>query len=429
MGKTGSGKSSVLNSLTRTTNFKIGHKIISTTKEVKTYCGKFKGRLTSPDIIFIDTPGFFDTGAKDNKIIADIAKSLSLIEDGINLILFCFPSYEIRMDASIQACWKFLKLIMGAAVYEHVIVTLTHGDRLSSLEFENAIARMTTEFIPSLRAKMNCKVRDEILIYQKGKEDDGLDDVLKYITTNDKYVPAVMEDLGRFWDPTDPLRSIDYLLQNSQIFNKIQDLILDTNEKNENIKTMIKIAKNEILSATSKEDKEIKEEFKNLTRFVNKKIEEEMSYIRAIKSEMQQQFETLKKELANKENEVSKLKSECAKKKTNNKPLEITTDNKENKLTKANEVCITSRKDNPEQSSSRNVPVQVNYVKSSQFMFKTMNDQFNSTRSREITRSFNNTVMGAKRSVQGQIPEKLNTSYKFVEYPGKLSRNAYLYKP
>ena len=129
MGKTGSGKSSVLNSLTRSTYFKEGYSIHSQTKDVKAYCGKFRGRLSSPDIVFIDTPGFFDSTAKDNEIIATIAKSLKQVEDGLNLILFCFPAYEIRLDSSIQASLKFLKLIMGKAVYEHVAIVLTHGNR------------------------------------------------------------------------------------------------------------------------------------------------------------------------------------------------------------------------------------------------------------------------------------------------------------
>ena len=222
MGKTGSGKSSVLNSLSNTDYFKIGNSIMSETKDVQTYHGRFKDRHDSPYIEFIDTPGFFDSSSRDNKIIAKIAMSLREIQDGINLVLFCFPAYEIRLDSSMQASWRFLKLVMGRAVYEHVVIILTHGNRLSPQELENAVARMTTEFIPYLRNKLGCKVKEEILIFMKGSKDDGLEGILRYIIESAKYKPKVMDDLSKYWDPNNPSKSIESLLQNSKLFKKVQ---------------------------------------------------------------------------------------------------------------------------------------------------------------------------------------------------------------
>ena len=104
MGKIGSGKSSVLNSLTKSKHFAIGSSIKVVTKEVKIFTGKFRGRFTSPTITFIDTPGFIDGNSKDNTTIARITMELKQIKVGINIFLFCFSAYEIRLDSTMQGC-------------------------------------------------------------------------------------------------------------------------------------------------------------------------------------------------------------------------------------------------------------------------------------------------------------------------------------
>jgi len=307
MGKTGSGKSTVLNSLTRTKHFQVSESMESQRKKVQSLKCRFKGRFTSPNITFIDTPGFFDRSTRDSYTINEIALSLREIEDGLNLVLFCFPAYEIRLAASMQACWKFLKLVMGNAVYEHVVIVLTHGSGLTSEELENAVARMTTEFIPYLRNTLNCKVKEEILIFNKDESDDGLDGVLGYITSNKKYRPALMEDLGKFWNPEDPVRSIEYLIQNSKVFNKIQEILLEVQNKNICMSDPIGQTKKKIGSIVLKKDEfqkfqqNIKEQFKRSQKSVHYLRNEMIERIEQLKGNMEKkdkQIETLSKELA-----------------------------------------------------------------------------------------------------------------------------------
>ncbi len=310
MGKTGSGKSSVLNSLTRTEHFHVGDSIMSETREVQTFRGKFKGRLTSPDIVFIDTPGFFDSSSRDNKVIAKIAMSLHTVEDGLNLVLFCFPAYEIRLDSSMQASWRFLKLVMGKAVYEHVVIVLTHGNRLAPQELENAVRRMTTEFIPYLHNNLKCKVKDEILIYKKGEENDGLEEVLKYITSSAKYLPKVMEDLGRFWKPDDPLGSIEYLLQNSQIFNKIQELLFEVQDKNEDMQDQLEQIKREMASMGVEQDKQVKSGLQVIEHSVSARIIEEKKDVDVFKDEVGKQVRLIQRQLEEKDKQIHLLKKD-----------------------------------------------------------------------------------------------------------------------
>jgi len=447
MGKTGSGKSSVLNSLTRTEHFKVGHAVTSETKEVEVFSGKFKGRITSPDIAFIDTPGFFDTGSRDNKAIASIARCLGQIEDGLNLVLFCFPSYELRLDASMQACWKFLKLVMGRVVYEHVIIVLTHGDRLSPHELEGAVARMTTEFIPALREKLRCKVKDEILIYRKGKEDDGLDEVLKYVTSNEKYKPRITEDLGKFWDPDNPLSSIEYLLQHSRIFNKIQDLLLDARSDNSHLRAEFQETKDEIRSIVLKENRELREEIKELKLYVNKQLEQDKNIIESLKSEMKRHMHAMQKSLNEKDKEIEKLKRECNKKTSTNNLLEMASnilnksqkDNKENIEDNTLYTKYTSRNANEQAwayiacpktkilpsnpSSTPRIRIQMNSnLRQIDPLLKTPH----SNRLREEqSKLLNRTFIAGKKYIQAKAPEKLQSSFKKIEYPKYKSKANY----
>ena len=135
---------------------------------------------------------------------------------------------------------------MCSTVYEHIIIILTHGNRLAAQELENAVARMTTEFIPYLRDNLKFKVKDEILVYTKDNKNDGLEGVLEYITSNKKYKPIIVNNSKKFWNPEDPTGSIEYSLQNSKAFNKIQDIVLELQERNEDIESQIKSIMNDI---------------------------------------------------------------------------------------------------------------------------------------------------------------------------------------
>jgi hypothetical protein len=307
MGKTGAGKSSVLNSLTATQHFKIGDSIMSETKEVNTFRGKFKGRSISPDIVFIDTPGFFDSSSRDNKIIAKIALSLHEINDGVNLVLFCFPAYEIRLDSSMQASWRFLKLIMGKAVYDHVVIVLTHGSRLETQELENAVARMTTEFIPYLQNKLRCKVRNEILIYKKGSEDDGLDDVLNYVMTNKKYKPEVMKEMGEYWNPKNPLKSIECLLEHSETFGKIQELLVELHNKNRSIQGQMKMIRQEMKNMTLEKEKKTKKEIEKFTASLNEKLMTEQKSVETLRNNVTDRMQVMQQQMDEKNRQIDIL--------------------------------------------------------------------------------------------------------------------------
>lgn len=343
MGKTGSGKSSVLNSLTNTKYFRVSSSIMSETREVQSFRGKFKGCPESPDIVFIDTPGFFDSSSKDNKIIAKIALSLHQIGDGVNLVLFCFPAYEIRLDSSMQASWRFLRLIMGNAVYEHVVIVLTHGSRLTPQELENSVARMTTEFIPYLRNNLKCKVKEEILIFKKGSTDDGLNEVLNYIVTSRKYKPEVMKDLGKFWNPKDPLGSVESLLKNSMIFNKIREMLTEVKDKNESIQSQLKQIKHEMKHITLTNDKETKKQLSRFAYSVNARLKVEKESVETLREELGNQMIAMQQRLDEKNKQIDILWKELNELKTKPKLYDSLTTRATEKTTSEHERLHNSK--------------------------------------------------------------------------------------
>jgi hypothetical protein len=299
-----SGKSSILNSLTHSKHFGILEGIQSLTK-------KFKGRFASPDITFIDTPGFTDCSVKDNEATLKVSKTLAILNNGLNLILFCFSVYEIRNETFMRAGWKYLSLVLANAKYEYVSIVLTHRSCLASQELEEAVARMTTEFIPSyqthLEVQGEVKVKDKILIYGEEGDEDGLDGVLGYITSSKGYRLIVMENLGKFWMPKDPLGSIEYLLQNAKILNQIQDLVLNTKDNHRALEEEVNKLKDKITSLKLHKDQEIKEEIEKVTLGYQETVKQELDLLEDFKNEMNEKLKQMKEEMNNKDKKIETL--------------------------------------------------------------------------------------------------------------------------
>jgi hypothetical protein len=201
---------------------------------------------------------------------------------------------------------------MGSAVYEHVVIVLTHGSRLTAQELEESIRRMTTKFIPYLRNTLRCKVREEALIFKKGYKDDGLDSVLNYIIANKKYKPKVMKDIGKYWNPKDPATSIEFLLKNSLTFAKIQGLLLEVQDKNEDLQGQLKQIKHEMKHAN-------KETIRRLAHSVNTKIRAEKETVDTLREEMETQMKSMQQKINEKNQQIDILWKELHEFKSNTK--------------------------------------------------------------------------------------------------------------
>ncbi len=307
MGKTGSGKSAVLNSLSKSKHFEEGAGIHSQTREVASFRSKFRGRTDAPEIVFVDTPGFFDSSATDSGVIASIAHSLSLIEDGINLVLFCFPAYEIRIDSSLQSSLRFLRLVMGKAVYEHVVIVITHGNRLFENELETAVGRMTREFFPYIRAQLGLAVRDEVFVFRKGEDSDGLEDIFKLIVSNKKYKPKVMGELEQFWNAEDPAGSISRLLENSSTFRRIQDMLLAAQNKTQAVQTQVETIRTQVDVLARKQPRLLSVELGDVESGLGRKLSAHCKAIDDVKREVTGKLLRIQKELDDKNWQIALL--------------------------------------------------------------------------------------------------------------------------
>ena len=287
LGKVGAGKSSVLNSLTATdtfneSKFKIGSTKI---KEIQVFTGRFKRRFTSPHITFIETPGFFDCSSSDNRIVNKIATYLNKMIDGSNLVLFCFPAYEIHVGSSVQASCRFLKMMMNKISYDQIIIILTHGNRLTPEEFEKAVVRITTDFIPYLRDILKFRVKDEVFVYNKGKEQDGLDSIFNYFAFNKQ-------------DGSNRVTEFSF----QEAFNKVQDLLFEVQKENQ-------IMRHEIDKMKKEMEKGSKVNVKDVQVIMEDFVKEEKRSFDKFKEEMKKEIDTLKLQLANKDKEILELKA------------------------------------------------------------------------------------------------------------------------
>lgn len=301
MGKIGSGKSSVLNSLTATNTFKVGN---SETKEVQFFTGRFKRRFTPPEITFIDTPGFFDCSSSDYKTAAKIALALNKQTEGQNLVLFCFPAYELHKDSAVQASCKFLKLIMNKIAYDQIAIVLTHGNRLTPEEFEKAVVKMTTDFISRLKNTLNFRVKEEVFVYRKGQRQDGLDGIFNCLRFN-REANLREKCICRGSD------SSEFSFQ--ETFNKVQDLLLELQGENETLKSEIDEIKKEMERRSRADPRDFQTSMQDF-------MKEEKNSLDSFREEVRKEISALKLELASKDKEIAELKEKLSGKPSKDQP-------------------------------------------------------------------------------------------------------------
>ena len=120
IGKTGAGKSSILNSLVGEDKFPEGEGLKSKTKEVCEYQGKLKYDDATYSII--DTPRFYDSDKEENKHINNIVRFLKNLKEfgGINCIFYVISLKEQRFDHTLQTCLSLLKTLLGDDVFKMI---------------------------------------------------------------------------------------------------------------------------------------------------------------------------------------------------------------------------------------------------------------------------------------------------------------------
>ncbi|XP_023202166.1 GTPase IMAP family member 7-like [Xiphophorus maculatus] len=136
LGKTGSGKSSLANTICGDQLFTTNHTINSETSHCKAITRSVSGR----NLTVIDTPGFFDTDRPEEELEPEIVRCLAECAPGPHVFLIVlkvekFTEHEKAVIEKICTCFSEDAL-------KYAVVVFTHGDQLpDGTQIEELVGR------------------------------------------------------------------------------------------------------------------------------------------------------------------------------------------------------------------------------------------------------------------------------------------------
>ena len=212
IGRTGVGKSTLINNLLGKEVASVGHTLQSETPEVYQHESSVEG----VSIVVYDTPGLGDIkGEEEEEIHLDIIQSL-LKEGKIHLILYCFQMNQTIMSSSLVGTLKKYKRI--GVDWKRTVIALTFADALyaSKSEQDCSYFKMSLFFDDRL-AFLQRELRKE-LVERVGVQ-SGVAERLKICPTallpkdilpngNPWYVPLWL-DIVEIMSPAETLRFLD----------------------------------------------------------------------------------------------------------------------------------------------------------------------------------------------------------------------------
>ncbi|TFK19338.1 P-loop containing nucleoside triphosphate hydrolase protein [Coprinopsis marcescibilis] len=140
MGPTGVGKSSFINAVTGRADATVGHELKSCTRDLQAvkmpmpldFAEKYP-RLSSRNIVLVDTPGFDDTYADDSEILRRISLWLASCyahDVTVGGIVYMGDIAQKRMYGSTRTNLEMFEKLCGLKSYRHVVLVTTQWDTI-----------------------------------------------------------------------------------------------------------------------------------------------------------------------------------------------------------------------------------------------------------------------------------------------------------
>lgn len=198
IGRTGDGKSSLLNTILKKEAFKHGvsKRKMSTTVKTESNKGFWRGNEKKEIITCIDTPGILDEEHVTTVINSHLSENLELfllkVSKDVNCFLIVFNIFDIHFGEQTQGMLGILKAILGDQFLKHSILVFTHCDdeKETWKEKKNYVEN---EFKKKFLEKY--KVDDIPLVFVSSKLEQGFEELYDQVSKINKFESKTLQTI------------------------------------------------------------------------------------------------------------------------------------------------------------------------------------------------------------------------------------------